>query len=42
MLFENAFEPIDIIVDENSMWSMTDNVKSAIKLAINQYNELFS
>lgn len=35
-------KPIDIIVDENSMWSMTDNVKSAIKLAINQYNELFS
>ena len=35
-------KPIDIIVDENSMWSMTDNVKSAIKLAIAQYNELFS
>lgn len=35
-------KPIDIIVDEDSLWEMTDSVKSAIKLAINQYNELFS
>ncbi len=35
-------KPIDIIVDENSMWEMTENVKNGIKLAISQYNELFS
>ena len=35
-------KPIDIIVDENSMWEMTNSVKSAINLAIGHYNELFS
>ena len=35
-------KPIDIIVDENSMGEMTENVKDGIRLAINQYNELFS
>lgn len=34
--------PIDVVVDENSVWCMTDNVKQAIKNSVDQYNELFS
>lgn len=35
-------KPIDIVVDENSMWAMIDSVKDGIRLAIDQYNELFA
>lgn len=35
------FECIDVIVDENSLFCMTDENKQAIRNAVNDYNKLF-